>query len=154
MGQWRHIIGGNTSIDSKRVGFYRAIGDQNDPTQLPGGRRSNSLIVIGDALISFAGLGYTNNTVNSYCSDLWTFNLNTFIWDWRAGSSIVGFGTIDYGTRGQYAASNAIGARYRQKTISLGESYTEMAIFGGFGWADGTGLTYLSGMVCLLGTMF
>ena len=78
------------------------------------------------------GLGYGSSTTSGWLNDLWRYDPATNQWTWMSGSNTTGQTGV-YGTKGVPDAANVPGAR--DASISWTDSYGNMWLFGGYGYA-------------------
>jgi N-acetylneuraminic acid mutarotase len=133
---WSWMSGGNTI---NQPGYYGTLGSPGI-SNVPGARtEAVSWTDSADNLWLFGGSGYADTTGSTgYLNDLWRFDGTT--WTWMFGSNTVNQPGY-YGTQGSPGGSNVPGAR--QDGLSWTDNSGNLWLFGGYGYADTTGITGL-----------
>jgi hypothetical protein len=82
-----------------------------------GGRYGQMFTGTSNRYWLFGGLGFDSTGGLATLDDVWSFNVETNIWTWVAGSSIAG-SAIAHGTSGAFSASYTPGTYYDHYCVS------------------------------------
>ena len=139
-GYWMHLKGSTMANVGSAFGTMGTAG----ATNMPSGRKNQSMVVLGNGnIFMMGGYGKDGNATTGLLNDLWKYNTTSSNWTWMKGSmSAAQMGT--YGTMGMAAMANTPGAR--ETHAMAADNNGNLWLFGGSGMGSMAGMGNLNDM--------